>query len=127
MNTLKELIAKFGEGNLPLEATAGPETQGICCAGGGDIILETEWVPVTGPLLPGQMTVDEWNAAGIDLIIHCVNNFAQVVEALEKLVDYNTPKASVPAYPAPPGTALHFARATLAAAQTIPSGEKEEK
>lgn len=62
------------------------------------------------------------------LIVHCVNNFAQVVEALEKLRDAaKTVRAQTSITRITDGLADGVMKAdrALAAAQAIPSGEKE--
>lgn len=118
--TLKELMKKASP--LPLKACAEPYADqvisiplyeeakrkgfgdGTCC--GESLVFETAG-----------------NKDNVLLYVHCVNNFAQVVEALEKATAL---LAQTPLGKYPDESALRDEiESILAAAQTIPSGGKE--
>ena len=108
--TLKELMDKAS----PVPWSEDPE--GIV-----QVEIESaEGLPVGCAYLSNQVDANSPNAA---LMVHCVNNFAQVVEALREaltqLDDYNAETRETSRW------AEWYS--TLAAAQTIPSGEKEGK
>ena len=85
-------------------------------------IESAEGLPVGCAYLP-ENQVDA-NSPNATLIVHCVNNFAQVVEALRALKQAVLDEFAAST---PLGEECARAMAVLAAAQTIPAGEKEEK
>ena len=76
---------------------------------------------------PENVALTEYDAPNAALITHCVNNFAQLVEALEEI------QKSCPRYSDDEGINAGLLRImqvtnfALTAAQTIPSGEKGDK
>lgn len=108
MSNIKELMAQAS----PLPWSEDPE--GIV-----QVEIESaEGLPVGCAYLP-ENQVDA-NSPNGTLIVHCVNNFAQVVEALrdalEQLDDYNAESAS--------NSRWAEWHSTLAAAQTIPHASR---
>jgi len=135
MNTLKELIEKATP--LPWSFETGEH----CCFHAGNRVSIIRWSK-DGPDENNCETVAEvWPTSGDSdiadgaLIAHCVNNFAQVMEALERSHEVIKDLASAYSDDATfdeknggygAGT-MSINERVIRAAQTIPPGEKEAK
>lgn len=83
---LKELKARIGEGNFPWAAFKAGDCQGVALDdGNGGTLFDVALIPIDGDLEPGDIKLDDFNADCIAYLVHCVNNFALVVEALRSL------------------------------------------
>jgi hypothetical protein len=115
---VKELFAKIGEGNFPLTAFRGEDCIGVAF-NDMDSVFDITLVPVRDEdMKPGDIRLDDHNQDTINLIIHCVNNFMPLLEALEEMlegVELCTPDAPDPL----PHSIIGRARAVIAAAKEV--------
>ena len=83
---LKELKARIGEGNFPWAAFKADDCQGVALGdGNGDTLFDVALIPIEdGDLEPGDIKFDDFNADCIAYLVHCVNNFALVTDALRE-------------------------------------------